>query len=155
MNHAILDTRKKVMSKVCTSFAGGIECAATFLGYERAKQLENRVYGSAGSAPMADSEIHALEQVQGTYHLPEYICAMYGGVFVRLPEGVGDNVDLHGLSIQAAARRGKVDMLIAAALADGEIDAKEAEEIMAVHRKHVAARHEEVSATIALYAKRA
>ncbi|MGE4335324.1 MAG: YmfL family putative regulatory protein [Pigmentiphaga sp.] len=155
MKHAILDTRKKVMSKVCSSFPGGIDCAAQFLGYERPKQLENRIYGSANSAPMPDSEIHAVEQQLGTSYLPEYICAMYGGVFVRLPEGVADNVDLHSLSIQAAARRGKVDMLIAAALADGEIDAKEAEEIMAVHRKHVAARHEEVSATIALYAKRA
>ena len=154
MKKQILDSRRAVMITVANGYQGGRECAAARLGIPL-KRLENQIYGTAGVKPLDDTEISVLEQEQGTTHLPDYICAMYGGVFVRLPEGVADNVDLHSLSIQAAARRGKVDMLIAAALADGEIDAKEAEEIMAVHRKHVAARHEEVSATIALYAKRA
>lgn len=154
MKSKILDTRKLVMSAVVKAFTGGIDCAATFLNYEKPKHLENRMYGSAGSAPMSDSEIHALEQETGTTHLPDYICAMYGGVFVRLPEEDMDSVDLYDRSIDTSAKRGKVDLLIAAALADGEIDETEAAEILAVHTKHIAARHEQVRATIALHKKR-
>lgn len=45
-------------------------------------------------------------------------------------------------------------MLIAEALSDGEISKEEAAEILAVHRKHIAARHEEISATLVLYGKK-
>lgn len=148
MKHGTLDTRKKVMSAVCTAFAGGIECAATFLGYARAKQLENRIYGSAGSAPMTDSEIHALEHEQGTTHLPDYICAMYGGVFVALPDSTATHADLFELSFATSTARGAVDLLIKKALEDGEIDDAEGAVILEAHRKHIAARVAEVGGMI-------
>lgn len=154
MSKHLLDTRREVMKAVTSEFPGGQPCAATHIGI-KPKRLQNQVYETAGCTPLSDAEIHALEAVTGTSHLPDYICAMYGGVFVPMPDaGELDNVDLHSRSIAAAAGRGKVDVLIAAALADGEIDQAEAEEILAVHRKHIAARHEEISATIALYGKK-
>lgn len=154
MKSTILDSRRKVMITAANAFPGGRDCAAARLGVPL-KRLENQIYETAGVKPLSDSEIYQLEQEQGTNHLPDYICAMYGGVFVRLPEEDIDSVDLYGLSVMTSAKRGKVDMLIAAALADGEIDSAEAAEILAVHHKHIAARHEQVKATIALHKKRA
>ncbi|WP_432669796.1 YmfL family putative regulatory protein [Pseudomonas aeruginosa] len=82
----------------------------------------------------------------------DYICAMYGGVFVRTPEaGDLDNVDLHHRSLRTAVKRGRVDQMIALALEDGEISADEAKEILALHAKHMAARHEEVRAVLELH----
>lgn len=153
MKIQILDSRRKVMTTAATAFPGGRDCAAARLGIPL-KRLENQIYETAGVKPLSDSEIYQLEQEQGSTLLPDYICAMYGGVFVRLPEEEMDSVDLYGLSVQTSAKRGKVDMLIAAALADGEIDGAEAAEILAVHHKHIAARHEQVRATIALHKKR-
>ncbi|MNW21758.1 hypothetical protein D3C71_2228430 [compost metagenome] len=48
-------------------------------------------------------------------------------------------------------KRGRVDQLLALALEDGEITAVEASEILALHAKHLAARHEEVTAFIELH----
>ncbi|MCY1306367.1 hypothetical protein D3C76_134960 [compost metagenome] len=139
------------MKAATTDFPGGQVCAAAHLGI-KPKRLQNQVYETAGCVPLSDTELHALEAVSGTSYLPDYICAMYGGVFMPLPvvEEL-DNVDLHSRSIEAAARRGKVDMLIAEFLADGVIDKAEAEEILAVHRKYLSSRSAEVHATIALY----
>lgn len=154
MKTTILDSRRKVMITTANAFPGGRDCAAARLGISL-KRLENQIYETAGVKPLSDGEIYQLEQETGTTHLPDYICAMYGGVFVRMPDDGMDNVDLYGLSIATSAKRGKVDMLIAAALADGEISEAEASEILAVHQKHIAARHEQVKATIALHSKRA
>ncbi|HDV6136016.1 TPA: hypothetical protein RJN67_006552, partial [Pseudomonas aeruginosa] len=41
--------------------------------------------------------------------------------------------------------------MIALALEDGEISADEAKEILALHAKHMAARHEEVRAVLELH----
>lgn len=74
------------------------------------------------------------------------------GVFVRTPEaGDLDNVDLHHRSLRTAVKRGRVDQMIALALEDGEISADEAKEILALHAKHMAARHEEVRAVLELH----
>ncbi|WP_330113943.1 YmfL family putative regulatory protein [Pseudomonas sp. JS3066] len=153
MSKRLLDTRREVMKAVTREFPGGHDCAATLLSL-KPKRLANQVYETAGCTPLSDLEIFALEQVTGTHHLPDYVCQLYGGVFMPLPvvEEL-DNVDLHSRSIDAAAKRGKVDMLIAEFLADGVIDKEEAEEILAVHRKYLAARSSEVHATLALYGK--
>lgn len=52
-----------------------------------------------------------------------------------------------------AVKRGKVDALIAKALADVEIDEAELAEIIAAHRQHLSARHTEVDAVITLHRK--
>lgn len=152
MKKTILDSRRKVMTTVATQFPGGRECAAARLGIPL-KRLENQIYGTAGVKPLDDLEISVLEQELGTSYLPDYICGLYGGVFVPLPEADQDNLDMYSRAISTQTARGKVDQLIQEALADGEIDAAEAAEILAVHSKHVSARHAEVNAVIALYSK--
>lgn len=153
MKKHLLETRREVMKAVTSGFAGGQACAAAHLGI-KPKRLQNQIYETAGCTPLSDTEIQALESVSGTTHLPDYICAMYGGVFVPLPESDQDNVDLYARSIKTQTARGKVDQLIQAALADGEIDAAEAAEIMAVHARHVAARHSEIKAVLTVYGTR-
>lgn len=150
MKQKVLTTRREVMRAAASEFPGGQACAAAHLGI-KPKRLQNQVYETAGCVPLSDDELLALESVTGTTHLPDYICALYGGVFVRMPEADEDSIDMYARSMKTQTTRGKVDLMIAEALADGEIDAKEAAEILAVHRKHMSARHEEVSALIALY----
>jgi len=151
MKTPVLDSRRQVMAAVSNEFPGGMDCAAARLGI-KTKRLENQIYETAGCKPLSDSEIHVLEAETGTHHLPDYICALYGGVFVALPDvDALDNTDLFARSIKTDASRGIVDLMIQKALEDGEIDRKEAAEILALHKQHIAARHEEIKATIALY----
>lgn len=154
MKITVLATRREVMKVVTSEFPGGQACAAAHLGI-KPKRLQNQIYETAGCTPLSDEEILALEAVTGTRHLAEYVCSLYDCVPVALPAVDQDNTDLYARSIATAAKRGTVDLMIAAAMADGEIDAKEAAEILAVHKKHIAARHEEVRAVIALHAARA
>ena len=152
MKQKVLTTRREVMRAAASEFPGGQACAAAHLGI-KPKRLQNQVYETAGCMPLSDTEIHALESLTGTTHLADYICGLYGGVFVPLPEADEDSVDMYVRTIKTQTARGKVDQLIQEALADGEIDAAEAAEILAVHSKHVAARHAEVNAVIALFSK--
>lgn len=147
MKTPILDSRRAVMIAVANGYQGGRECAAARLGIPL-KRLENQIYGTAGVRPLDDTEISVLEREEGTTHLPDYICALYGGVFVPLPDTEASHADLYDLSFTTSTARGTVDLLIRKALADGEIDANEAAEIRAVHAKHLAARHAEVDAVI-------
>ncbi|MBS7660531.1 hypothetical protein I0D00_01015 [Pseudomonas lalucatii] len=152
MKRTILETRRQVMSAVVSAYPGGRECAASRLGLSTVKKLDNHVYENAGSQPLTDEQIHTLEQQAGTTHLPDYICALYGGVYVPMPEQQAlDNLDLYARGMDTAIKRGKVDAIIAAALVDGEITETEIAEIIAAHRQHIAARHAEVGAVITLH----
>ena len=154
MKTLILDSRRAVMIAVANGYQGGRECAAARLGIPL-KRLENQIYGTAGVRPLDDTEISVLEQEESTTHLPDYICALYGGVFVPLPDTEASHADLYDLSFATSTARGTVDLLIRKALADGEIDANEAAEIRAVHAKHLAARHAEVDAVIVAHQRQA
>ncbi|AZD34644.1 Phage protein [Pseudomonas chlororaphis subsp. aurantiaca] len=153
MKRPVLATKRQVMSAVICDYPGGRECAAARLGYEL-KKFDNHVYENAGSRPLSDEQIHVLEQDAGTAHLPEYIASLYGGMFVSLakPETL-DNIDLYSRSVNAAAKRGYVDQIIAKALEDGVIEAGEAEAVLGAHRRYMSARHSEVLATIQLHSK--
>lgn len=155
MKIPVLETRREVMKAVTKGYPGGQDCAAAKLGI-KPKRLENQIYESAGCLPLSDSEIHALEQVSETLHLPDYICAMYGGVFVKIPEaGELDNVDLYQRSLSASAQRGALDQMLAFALEDGEIDSNEAKKIRALHAKYMSASLETIGAVIELHKARA
>ncbi len=154
MKTPILDSRRAVMIAVANGYQGGRECAAARLGIPL-KRLENQIYGTAGVRPLDDTEISVLEQEEGTTHLPDYICSLYGGVFVPLPDTEASHADLYDLSFATSTARGTVDLLIRKALADGEIDANEAAEIRAVHAKHLAARHAGVDAVIVAHQRQA
>ncbi|MEI4520037.1 YmfL family putative regulatory protein [Pseudomonas sp. CCNWLW23] len=151
MKSPILDTRKEVMSEIIRSYNGGREAAAARLGL-KLKKFDNHAYENAGCSPLTDTQVFMLEQDCGTNHFPNYIASMYGGLFVPMadPETL-DNVELYARSVQVSAKRGCVDQAIAAALEDGSISDEEAEFIMDAHNLHVAARHAEVLAAIALY----
>lgn len=151
MKYPLLETRRQVMSAVVCAYPGGRECAAAMLGLPL-KKLDNHVYESAGSRPLSDEQLRLLEQQSGTTYLPDYICGLYGGVFVPLADAERlDNVELYSMAMDTGTKRGMVDRIIAAALADGQIDESELAEIIAAHRKHIAARHAEVGAVITLH----
>lgn len=151
MKRPLLETRRQVMSAVVCAYPGGRECAAAMLGLPL-KKLDNHVYESAGSRPLSDEQLRLLEQQSGTTYLPDYICGLYGGVFVPLADAERlDNIELYSMAMDTGAKRGAVDKVIANALADGQIDEAELAEIVAAHRKHIAARHAEVDAVITLH----
>ena len=155
MKTPVLETRRQVMAAVSNAFPGGMDCAAARLGIKD-KRLENQIYETAGCKPLSDIEIHVLECETKTEHLPDYICAMNGGVFVKIPEaGELDNVDLYQRSLTASAQRGALDQMVAAALEDGEIDAAEAKKIRALHAKYMSASLEAIGAVIELHKARA
>jgi hypothetical protein len=92
--------------------------------------------------------------VAGTQYLADYLCSLYGGVFVAMPAaGELDNLDLYSRALATSCQKGRVDQLIAQALLDGQLDEAELAEIVAAHRKHIATRHAEVGAVITLHRK--
>ncbi|MCM2317970.1 MAG: hypothetical protein NDI93_01415 [Pseudomonas sp.] len=151
MKRPLLETRRQVMSAVICAYPGGRECAAALLGLQL-KKLDNAAYEAAGHRPLSDEQVHMLEHQTGTTFLPDYICGLYGGVFVPIADVEKlDNVELYSMAMDTGSKRGVVDRIIANALADGQIDEAELAEIVAAHRKHIAARHAEVEAVITLH----
>lgn len=151
MKTPVLETLRQVVSAVVCAYPGGRECAAARLGFQL-KQFDNRVYENAGSRPLSYDQIHLLEQVANTTHLPEFIARVYGGMFVPLSKTEDlDNVELFRRSLKTDAKLGHIDQLIAAAIEDGVIDPSEAMTIIQALTRYFAARTAEVAATIQLY----
>lgn len=154
MKHPVLETRRQMMSAVVCAYPGGRECAAARLGLEL-KKFDNHLYENAGSRPLTDEQIHLLEQQAGTTHFPDYVAAMYGGVFVPDANPVDlDNVELYERHLRTDVLRGAVDQILSQALDNGFIDEHERKVILAAHHRHIAARHEEVQAVILLHTQR-
>lgn len=153
MKSSVLKTRRQVVSAVICAYPGGRECAAARIGLSL-KKFDNRAYENNNSSPLTDAQIHQLELDAGTTFLPEYIAAMYSGMFVPVAEpGSLDNVEMYARCVQAAAKKGTVDHLIAEALNDGTINEVEAEAILHADSLHLAARHAEVLAVIQLHSR--
>lgn len=141
MKSSVLKTRRQVVSAIICAYPGGRECAAARIGLSL-KKFDNHAYENNSSRPLTDAQIHQLELEAGTTFLPEYIAAMYSGMFVRVAEPDSlDNVEMYARCVQAAAKKGTVDHLIAEALKDGTINASEAEAILHADTLHLAARH--------------
>jgi hypothetical protein len=151
MESQVLRTRREVVSAIICTFEGGRECAAARIGLPL-KKFDNHAYENNNCRPLTDTQIFQLERVTGTQHLPNYVAAMYGGMFVPVihPENL-DNVEMYSRSIQSSIKRGTVDQAIAQALEDGVITDDEAELIQNAHTLHMAARTAEVYAAIDLY----
>lgn len=151
MNIQVLKTRREVVSAIICTFEGGRERAAARIGLPL-KKFDNHAYENNNCRPLTDMQIFQLEQVTGTQHLANYVAAMYGGMFVPViaPENL-DNVEMYARAIQASAKQGTVDQIIAQALEDGVITESEAELILNAHILHLAARTAEVHAAIDLY----
>jgi hypothetical protein len=151
MKTQVLRTRREVVSAIICAFEGGRECAAARIGLPL-KKFDNHAYENNNCRPLTDVQIFQLERVTGTHHLPNYVAAMYGGMFVPVvhPDNL-DNVEMYSRSIQSSIKRGTVDQAIAQALEDGVITDDEAELIQNAHTLHMAARTAEVYAAIDLY----
>lgn len=151
MNIQVLKTRREVVRAIICTFEGGRERAAARVGLPL-KKFDNHAYENNNCRPLTDVQIFQLEQVTGTKHLANYVAAMYGGMFVPViaPENL-DNVEMYARAIQASAKQGTVDQIIAQALEDGVITESEAELILNAHILHLAARTAEVHAAIDLY----
>ena len=154
MKYLVLKTRRDVVSELIRSLPGGCKFASELLDMKQ-KKFENHAYENNKSSPLTAEQVYRLEQVTGTTHYPEYVAAMYGGMFVSVaaPESL-DNVELYTMCVQTAAKRGTVDHIIAQALEDGVIDHAEADAILKAENLHMAARHAEVLAVLQLHAKR-
>lgn len=154
MKRPILDSRRRAVLAVVAAFPGGRECAATCLGLDL-KQLDNRLYENPGHRPLTDEQVLQLEKVAGTTYLPDYLTGLYNGVYVAMPELTDtDNIDLLERAMTTTIKRGTVDAMILTALQDGEINEPELASIISAHRTHIAARHAEVSAILALHSTR-
>ncbi|MFM2480170.1 YmfL family putative regulatory protein [Celerinatantimonas sp. YJH-8] len=153
MSRDLLNTRRAVMSAIICAYPGGRECAAARLGLSL-KRLDNHIYGNNGASPLSDEQLRLLEQDIHSRFLADYICRLYGGVFVALPGPDAESLDLYSNSLKTSAKRGRVDQLIAKALEDGVIDEAEAAAIQAAHLSHLAAREEEIRAVIMLHQRR-
>ena len=154
MKSTVLKTRRQVVSAIICAYPGGRECAAPRIGLPL-KKFDNHAYENNNSRPLTDAQIYQLELETGTTFLPEYIAAMYGGMFVPVvePEAL-DNVEMYARCVQASAKKGTVDQIIAKALEDGTINDAEAEAILQADTLHLAARHAEVLALIQLHASK-
>ncbi|EIU1687325.1 hypothetical protein L4H27_003027 [Pseudomonas aeruginosa] len=153
MHREILASRRRAVIAAVSAFPGGRECAATHLGLDL-KRFDNQLYENPGHRPLSDEQVAQLERLAGTSLLVDYLCALYGGVFVPMPDAEQlDNIDLYSRALATDVAEGKVNQIIAQALHDGRLDEAELAEIVAAHRQHIAARHAEVGAVITLHRK--
>ena len=113
MHREILASRRRAVIAAVNAFPGGRECAATHLGLDL-KRFDNQLYENPGHRPLCDEQVAQLERLAGTTLLVDYLCALYGGVFVPMPAAEQlDNIDLYARAITTAVQRGQVDKLIA------------------------------------------
>ncbi|WP_074177892.1 YmfL family putative regulatory protein, partial [Klebsiella pneumoniae] len=101
------------------------------------------------------SELEAMEDISNTSLLADYFARRRGALLVDVPHLEElDRVDLFSRAMRTSAARGQVDQIIEQALEDGVIERHEAEEIMVHHRRHLAAREEEIAAIITLFSRK-
>ena len=103
--------------------AGGMSKAGESLGYTR-DALSNRVYGRKGQQ-LPEDDILELQILSGQPLYAEAFAADSGGVFIRLPEVVGENEDLLAKFQQLYAYLGQLSKAHHDFTIDGEIDKKE------------------------------
>lgn len=101
------------------------------------------------------NELEAMEDISNTSLLADYFARRRGALLVDVPQLEDlDRVDLFDRAMRTSAARGRVDTVIQRALEDGVIERHEAEEINEYHRRHLAAREEEIRAIVALFSRK-
>ncbi|MDU3907908.1 MAG: YmfL family putative regulatory protein [Citrobacter portucalensis] len=135
---------KEVVKSMCKAYPGGREAMAGALGMT-VTQFNNNLYEKNGCRFFEVSELEAMD----------YFARRRGALLVDVPHLEElDRVDLFSRAMRTSAARGQVDQIIEQALEDGVIERHEAEEIMVHHRRHLAAREEEIAAIITLFARK-
>jgi hypothetical protein len=145
---------KSVVKAMCKAYPGGRSAMAGALGMTET-QFNNNLYEKNGCRFFEIVELEAMEDISGTNYLADYFSQRRGGFFVEIPNRDElDHVDLFIKGVKVAAKSGRVDQQINISIADdGVIDEDEKAEIMALHRKHLAARDEYVKSVVALHEK--
>ncbi|MGY5464304.1 YmfL family putative regulatory protein [Citrobacter koseri] len=145
---------KDVVRAMCKSMHGGREAMAGALGMTLA-QFNNNLYEKNGCRFFEVTELEAMEDISNTSFVADYFAKRRGALLVDVPQMEDlDRVDLFSRAMRTAAARGQVDQIIEKALEDGVIEKHEADEIMDHHRRHLAAREEEIRAIVALFGRR-
>ncbi|WMY72762.1 YmfL family putative regulatory protein [Buttiauxella selenatireducens] len=145
---------KEVVKVMCKAIPGGREAMAGALGMTMT-QFNNNLYEKNGCRFFEVVELEAMEDISGTATLADYFAKRRGALLVDVPNLDDlDRVDLFTKAMRTAAARGQVDQIIEKALEDGVIEKNEAEEILLHHRRHLAAREEEIRAICALFGRK-
>lgn len=118
-------------------------------------EFNNNLYEKNGCRFFEVTELEAMEDISNTSLVADYFAKRRGALLVDRPllEDL-DRVDLFSRAMRTSAARGQVDQIIAQALEDGVIEKHEAEEILEHHRRHLAAREEEIHAIITLFSRK-
>ncbi|WP_455424934.1 YmfL family putative regulatory protein [Dryocola sp. LX212] len=145
---------KEVVKAMCKAYPGGREAMAGALGMTMT-QFHNNLYEKNGCRFFEVVELEAMEDISGTSDLADYFAKRRGALLVEVPNLEElDRVDLFSKAMRTAAARGQVDQIIEKALEDGVIEQHEADEINEHHRRHLAAREEEIRAICALFGRK-
>ncbi len=145
---------KEVVKAMCKAIPGGREAMAGALGMTMT-QFNNNLYEKNGCRFFEVVELEAMEDISGTSALADYFARRRGALLVDVPKLEDlDRVDLFSKAMRTAAARGQVDQIIEKALEDGVIEQHEADEINEHHRRHLAAREEEIRAIVALFGRK-
>lgn len=145
---------KEVVKAMCKAYPGGREAMAGALGMT-VTQFNNNLYEKNGCRFFEVVELEAMEDISGTSSLADYFAKRRGALLVEVPNMDDlDRVDLFTKAMRTAAARGQVDQIIEKALEDGVIEQHEADEINEHHRRHLAAREEEIRAICALFGRK-
>lgn len=145
---------KEVVKAMCKAIPGGREAMAGALGMTMT-QFNNNLYEKNGCRFFEVVELEAMEDISGTSALADYFAKRRGALLVDVPNLDDlDRVDLFSKAMRTAAARGQVDQIIEKALEDGVIEKHEADEIYEHHRRHLAAREEEIRAIVALFGRK-
>lgn len=145
---------KEVVKAMCKSVPGGREAMAGALGMTMT-QFNNNLYEKNGCRFFEVAELEAMEDISGTSALADYFALRRGALLVDVPKLEElDRVDLFTKAMRTAAARGQVDQIIEQALDDGVIEKHEADDIYEHHRRHLAARDEEIRAIVTLFGRK-
>lgn len=145
---------KEVVKAMCKAYPGGREAMAGALGMS-VTQFNNNLYEKNGCRFFEVNELEAMEDISNTSFLADYFAQRRGALLVDVPHLEDlDRVDLFDRAMRTSAARGRVDTVIQKALEDGVIEPHEAEEINEYHRRHLAAREEEIRAIVALFSRK-
>lgn len=99
---------------------GGIAAAARAIG-RSAQILYNKFSDSMPGNELTGREERALAELDGTDAYVEAVCAYFGGVFFRLPEGKAGDDDVLGAYLEIIKRMGELSKTFIAAREDGVI----------------------------------
>jgi AraC-like DNA-binding protein len=153
-NKMVEQTLKEVVKAMCKAYPGGRQAMAGALGMSET-QFNNNLYEKNGCRFFEVTELEAMEDISNTSFVADYFAKRRGALLVDVPSLEDlDRVDLFSRAMRTAAARGQVDQIIQKALEDGVIEKHEAEEILEHHRRHLAAREEEIRAIVALFSRR-